>query len=101
MVRSDGGVFNCTNRMRNDGIAIPARVSTGITVQATSIIVLWVVRDGVGLAFALNFTMQMRSRTSTNAVIAAMIQSRRLWNQMLWSLEGAADCWKFICQGLR
>src|SRR5262245_51165222 len=100
MVRSDGGVLSCTNRMRNDGIAITTRMTTGITVQATSSRVLWVVRVGVGLALALNFTMQMTRSASTNAVIAAMSQSRKLWNQMMSSMVGAADCWKFICQGL-
>src|ERR1700742_4114890 len=99
MVRSDGGVLSCTNRMRNDGIAITTRITTGITVQATSIRVLWVVRDGVGLAFALNFTMQMTSRARTKAVITAMTQSRKWWNQTMSSIVGAADCWKPICQG--
>ena len=32
------------------GIAIVTRMSTGTTVQSTSIVVLCVVRDGVGLA---------------------------------------------------
>src|ERR1051325_10415815 len=100
MGRSDGGVLSCTNRIRNDGIAITTRMITGITVQATSIRVLCVVRDGVGLAFALNFTMQMTSRTSTNSVMAAMIQRTKLWNQVMSSMVGAADCWKPICQGL-
>src|ERR1044072_1548812 len=100
MVRSDGGVLSCTNRILKDGIAIAARMSTGMIVQATSISVLWVVRDGVGLAFALNFTMQMSSSTSTKAVIAATIQSTKLWNQMMSSIVGAADCWKPSCQGL-
>src|ERR1041384_4042387 len=95
MVRSEGGVLSCTNRMRNEGIAITTRMITGMTVQATSIRVLWVVRDGVGLAFALNLTMQTTSKMSTNAVIAAMIQSRKLWNQMMSSIVGAADCWKW------
>ncbi len=44
------------NRRRNDGIAITTRIRTGITVHATSISVLWVVLEGVGLALALNLT---------------------------------------------
>src|SRR6266850_1504832 len=72
MVMSDGGVFICTNRIRNEGTAITTRMTTGITVQATSIRVLWVVRDGVGLARALNFTITMTSRASTNIVIAVL-----------------------------
>src|SRR5215216_1608837 len=100
MVRSAGGVFICTNRMRNDGIAITTRMTTGSTVQATSSSVLCVVRDGVGLARALNFTITTTSRMSTKAVIAVMIQSTKLWNQVISSMVGAADCWKPICQAL-
>ena len=70
MVRSDGGMLSCTNRMRNDGTAITTRMTTGMTVQATSSSVLWVVRDGVGLARALNFTITMSSSTSTKTVMA-------------------------------
>ncbi len=58
-----------TNRRRNDGTAITTRMMTGITVQATSSSVLCVVFDGVGLAFALNFTMMMSSSASTKSVI--------------------------------
>ena len=47
----------------------PTRISTGISVQATSIRVLWVVRDGTGLALALNFTTIVISSPSTNSVI--------------------------------
>ena len=92
-------MLSCTNRMRNDGIAITTRMTTGITVQATSSSVLCVVRDGVGLAFALNFTITMTSNASTKTVIATMIQSTKLWNQMMSSIAGAADCWKPICHG--
>ena len=46
-------------------------------VQMISIGVLWVVRDGVGLARALKRTMTMIRRTSTNTEIAAMTQSRK------------------------
>src|SRR6188508_2719786 len=99
MVRSAGGVLSCTNRMRNDGIAITTRMRTGMTVQATSIIVLWVVREGVGLAFALNFTMHVTSRTRTNTVMPVMIQSTKLWNQVMSSIVGAADRWKPNCHG--
>src|SRR5215475_11703421 len=99
MVRSDGGVLSCTNRMRNDGIAITTRITTGITVQQTSSSVLCVVRDGVGLVRALNRMITVMSRPSTNTVIAAMIQSTKSWNQMMSSIVGAADCCRPICQG--
>ena len=35
---------------RIEGTAITTRISTGTKVQSTSSVVLWVVRDGVGLA---------------------------------------------------
>jgi hypothetical protein len=47
-------------------------------VQIISIGVLWVVRDGVGLARALNRTIQVRRSPSTTAQITAMTQSRKL-----------------------
>src|SRR5689334_25025318 len=100
MVRSDGGVLSCTNRMRNEGIAITTRINTGTTVQTTSISVLWVVRDGVGLARALNLTITMIRRASTRVVIAAMIQSTKSWNQMMSSTVGVTDFWHDICHGL-
>ena len=52
-------------------------MSTGTTVQMISIMVLWVVRDGTGLARALNLTTMIASSTSTNNVIAAISQSRK------------------------
>ena len=42
----------------NDGTAMPTRMRIGTTVQITSISVLWLVRDGTGLARALKRTMQ-------------------------------------------
>ncbi len=65
------------NSSRNDGTAIAARMTTGMMVQAISIGVLWVVRDGVGLARALKRTMMIPSSASTNSEIAAMTQSRK------------------------
>src|SRR5215213_11731221 len=100
MVRSAGGMLNCVNRMRNEGTAITTRITTGMTVQATSRSVLCVVRDGVGLAFALNLTITISSKARTNTVIAMMIQSTKLWNQVMSSMVGAADCWKPICHGV-
>ena len=45
-------------------------MSTGTTVQTTSIRVLCVVREGTGLARALNRTITITSSASTNSVIA-------------------------------
>ena len=77
---------SCWNSSRNDGTAMATRISTGIRVQATSIRVLWVVLEGIGLALALNFTTTMISSTSTNSVMMVMIQTRRVWNQVMLSI---------------
>src|SRR5882757_7117804 len=99
MVTSAGGVLSWKNRMRNDGTAITTRMTTGITVQATSSSVLCVVRDGVGLVLALNFTITISNSASTNSVMIVMTQSRKSWNQVMSSMVGAADFWKPICHG--
>ncbi len=39
-----------------EGTAITIKIMMGITVHTTSKIELWVVFDGTGFAFALNFT---------------------------------------------
>ncbi len=60
------------NSSRNDGTAMTTRMNTGITVQATSRSVLWVVREGTGLAPALKRTMMMNSSTRTKMVMATI-----------------------------
>ena len=44
-----GGEYWCASS-RIDGTAMITRISTGTKVQTTSSTVLWVVRDGTGLA---------------------------------------------------
>ena len=81
------------NSRRNDGTAMATRISTGISVQATSISVLWVVLEGTGLALALNFTTTMTNSASTNRVISVMSTSSKLWKLMMLSITGeAAGC---------
>ena len=87
------------NRRRNDGIAITTRMTTGITVHRTSISVLWVVRLGVGLARALNFTITTTRSASTKTVIRVMSTSRKLWKDTRLSITGEADRCRPICQG--
>ena len=74
-------------------------MSTGTTVQITSMVVLWVVRDGTGLLRALNFTATITSSASTNSVIAAISHSRKSWNQMMSSITGVAPFCMPSCQG--
>ncbi len=53
MVRSGGGKSYWWNRSLKEGMAIATRMKTGITVHSTSIVVLCVVREGVGFRFSL------------------------------------------------
>src|SRR4051794_36688167 len=99
MVRSAVGTSSCWISRRNDGTAMPTRISTGMMVQATSIRVLWVVRDGIGLALALNLTMTMINSARTNSVMMVISQNRKLWNQMMFSITGEAASCSVYSQG--
>ena len=55
-------------------MASATRIRIGATVQAISMPVWWVVRDGVGLALALNRTITVINSPSTNSVIGMTIQ---------------------------
>ena len=90
---------SCWNSRRNDGTAMATRISTGISVQATSISVLWVVLEGTGLALALNFTTTMTKSASTNSVISVMSTSSKLWNLMMFSITGVAASCSVISHG--
>ena len=83
MVTSAGGISVCRNRSLNEGIAITTRMATGTIVQAISSRVLCVVREGVGLALALNLTMMTTSSASTNSEISVMITRSQSWNQSM------------------
>ena len=63
-------------------------------VQAISSGVLWVVRDGVGLARALNRTITMPSRIITKTAIAVVIQNKNVLNQVMSSMIGVAESCK-------
>src|SRR4030081_2694877 len=91
MVRSALGISSSKNSRRNDGTAMPTRISTGISVQATSIRVLWVVLEGTGWALALNLIATAARSPSTNSVMMVMIQSRMLWNEVMLSITDEAD----------
>ncbi len=45
-----GAGLNCLASKLIEGTAIATRISTGINVQTTSMVVLWLVFDGTGLA---------------------------------------------------
>src|SRR5216683_6693999 len=99
MVRSALGISSSRNNRRNDGTAIETRISTGISVQATSIRVLWVVLDGTGLVLALNFTTTITKSTSTNSVMMVMSQNSTLWNQVICSITGVAAACSLYSHG--
>ena len=69
-------------------------------VQATSISVLCVVLEGIGLALALNFTITMTRSARTNRVMMVISQNRKLWNQVMLSITGLADSCSVISHGL-
>ena len=72
---------------------MPTRISTGISVQATSIKVLWVVLEGIGFDLALNLITTATRSPRTNSVMTVMSTSRKLWNQVMFSITGvAASC---------
>src|SRR3954454_3753665 len=99
MVRSAFGISSSWNSRRNDGTAMPTRISTGMMVQATSISVLCVVLEGMGFFLALNLTMTMTSSASTNSVMMVISQNRKLWNQMMFSITGVAASCSVYSQG--
>src|SRR5580704_9190259 len=91
MVRSALGMSSSRNNNWNDFTEMPTRISTGISVQATSTRVLWVVREGTGLDLALNLTITVMSSPKTNRVITVMMMSSALWNEVMLSITGEAD----------
>ena len=72
---------------------------TGNKVQATSIRVLWVVRDGTGLALALNLTITVIKSPSTNSVMMVTMTSSQLWNHSMWSMTGEPDSCSLYSHG--
>ncbi len=65
-------------------MAMNIRIRTGITVQATSIGVLWLNFAGVGLARLLKRTTMMTSRTRTSRTMPVMIGRRMLLWKKIW-----------------
>ncbi|MNL79664.1 hypothetical protein D3C87_2063170 [compost metagenome] len=66
------------------------RIRTGATVQTISIVVLWLVRDGVGFLSARNFTATMINRARTKSVTGTMNQSVYFSNQLIWCMISVA-----------
>ena len=62
------GVY-CLASSLIEGIAINARITTGISVHITSSSVLWLLRDGVGLAPRRNLTIANSSKARTKMLI--------------------------------
>src|ERR1700704_4364193 len=98
MVTSAFGISSSLNKSLKDGNTSISRISTGSTVHATSISVLWVVFDGTGLALALNLTITMISSASTNKVMTVVITTRKLWNRWMSSITGDAESWRLMFQ---
>src|SRR5579883_1283430 len=91
MVTSALGISSSRNNSLNDGIAIVTRISTGMSVQATSMRVLWVVREGTGLVLALNLTITVTRSARTKRVMTVMVPRSQLWNAVMKSITSVAD----------
>src|SRR5690606_22360745 len=68
---SSGGLY-CAVSSWNDGTAMKSSAINGPTVQITSIIVLWLVREGVGLPLARYLIRHHASSTRTRTVTGMM-----------------------------
>src|SRR3954447_12389910 len=74
-------------------MAITTRMSTGITVQAISIIVLWLGRDGGGVTDSRDLKTTQPSSAMTKAVMMMMIHSTSVLKSWMASFTGpAAGC---------
>src|SRR5262245_60468105 len=71
-----------------------SRTRTGITVHSTSINVLWVVREGVGLRFSLKRTITTTSNPSTNAEMITTIHNSLSCSRTTFCMTGVAASWK-------
>ena len=71
---SSAGLY-CAVRSWNEGMAMNRSTITGPTVQITSISVLWLVREGFGLAPARYRTTHQAISAMTSSVIGTMNQS--------------------------
>ena len=98
-VTSAFGTLSWKNSKRNDGTAIVTRMRTGTTVHNTSMVVLWVVREGTGLLRELNFTITVISSANTKSVIAEITHNRKSWNQMMSFITGVAPFCMPSCHG--
>src|SRR6202035_6084373 len=69
-------------------------------VGPSSIRVLCVVLEGIGLALALNFTTTVTSSPRTNSVISVMTTSSQSWKLVMLSITGEADPCSLYSHGL-
>ena len=76
------------------------RMRTGTTVQTTSITVLWVVFDGIGLRFSLKRHDHVEQQPQDEGGDHGDDhQQDRCGNASISSMTGEAAGWKPICQG--
>jgi hypothetical protein len=79
---------------------MPTNINTGIIVHKISIGVLWVVEDGVGLAFRL-YRIKTQTRSAlTNIDISVMITRRTLSSHCMSLANSVTGGWKFIPFGI-
>ena len=96
---SPSGVY-CAVSSWKDGTAKNRRISTGPTVQMTSISVLWLVRDGFGLALCLNRKITNTSKPRTSMTIGTRNQSVYSSNQRISLMMPVAAGCRSVCHGV-
>ena len=100
MTTSLSGILSCLSKMGSEIIPIPIRINTGTIVHKISIGVLWVVDDGVGLAFRLYRIKTQTSRALTNIEIRVIITKRTLSSHCMSLASSVTGGWKFIPFGI-
>ena len=98
-IMSAFGSESCVRSRRKDGIATATRISTGTMVQATSIAVLWVVREGVGFRFSLKRKTHHRIRPSTKTEMASESQCRPISKLRMSRAFSVTGTWRLISHG--
>ena len=92
-VRSGVGTVSCLNRIGSENEPITIRITTGISVQAISIRVLWVKLAGVGLRRLLKRTTTMASSATTKSTITTMIPCTMCDRKCMSSATGVTAGW--------
>ena len=87
-MRSGVGTVSCLKRIGSENDPMMIRTTTGMSVQAISILVLWVKLAGVGLRLLLKRTITVRSSATTKSTITIMIPCTMCESQCMSAATG-------------